>query len=71
MPVVRRSRCDTYRSSAGTVDGGQLSIGAQYRLSAKTAFQAGFFTDFFRAAHGLIDELHAHMTVRNDGWDFS
>ncbi len=38
-----------------------LSIGAQYRLSAKTAFQAGFFTDFSGQPTALIDELHAHM----------
>ena len=35
-----------------------VSLGAQYRLSPKTAFQAGFFTDFSGQPDALIDELH-------------
>ncbi len=38
-----------------------VSLGAQYRLSPKTAFQAGFFTDFSGQPDALIDELHPHI----------
>ena len=38
-----------------------MSLGAQYRLSTKTAFQAGFFTDFSGQPYALIDELHPHI----------
>jgi long-subunit fatty acid transport protein len=38
-----------------------LSLGAQYRVSSKTAFQAGFFTDFSGQPDALIDELHPHL----------
>jgi hypothetical protein len=38
-----------------------VNLGAQYRLSPKTAFQAGFFTDFSGQPDALIDELHPHI----------
>ena len=38
-----------------------VSLGAQYRLSPKTAFQAGFFTDFSGQPDALIDEFHPHI----------
>jgi long-subunit fatty acid transport protein len=38
-----------------------VSLGAQYRLSPKTAIQAGFFTDFSGQPDALIDELHPHI----------
>ncbi len=38
-----------------------VNLGAQYRLSPKTAFQAGFFTDFSGQPDALIDPLHPHV----------
>lgn len=38
-----------------------VNLGAQYRLSPKTALQAGFFTDFSGQPDALIDELHPHI----------
>jgi long-subunit fatty acid transport protein len=40
-----------------------LSVGARYRFSAKTTFQAGFFTDFSGQPDALIDELHPHVNL--------
>ena len=38
-----------------------VNLGAQYRLSPKTAFQAGFFTDFSGQPDYLINALHPHI----------
>jgi hypothetical protein len=38
-----------------------VNIGAQYRLSPKTTFQTGFFTDFSGQPDYLINELHPHI----------
>jgi long-subunit fatty acid transport protein len=38
-----------------------VSLGAHYRMSPTTAFQAGFFTDFSGQPDELIDELHPHI----------
>jgi hypothetical protein len=40
-----------------------LSVGARYRVSAKTTFQGGFFTDFSGQPDALIDELHPRINL--------
>jgi hypothetical protein len=38
-----------------------VSVGAQYRISPKTAVQGGFFTDFSGRPDALIDPIRNHM----------